>query len=477
MEDLLDRLGELGAQLRAVAGAVLSAGVLRGASEAEIVAVMDAAASAIRPLEGVVIEAAGQVHERSDNPGLSDRMTTRFGCRTPRELVERVTRVSGRRAGDYVAAGRAIVEKVAPTSGVTLPAPFPAMRAAVTGSVVGVDAVVAVTGVLGPALPAWVKRGAADTELSASARGEGVDGAPPATADQLKLQAQVWAMYLDQDGAEPREARANRKRGITLGKCHDGLVPVRGNVLPEVAAQWQLLEAAILNPKLRGPRFLDPDGESEPADIEAGADTRTSPQKRHDAFATILSAAARSSEMPTLGGAAPTLVVSVDADDLQTGRGFAHVDGITEPVSLSVARHVACCGNVQRVFQNKKGRIIAIDIADRVFNRYQRRALQVRDGACIIPGCTVPAIWCEIHHVDEAANGGPTHTDNGVLLCWHHHRTLDTGGWQIRMNNGVPEVRAPGWREPYLQWRAVTKSPAMLRRKHAARMRAVVART
>jgi hypothetical protein len=87
----------------------------------------------------------------------------------------------------------------------------------------------------------------------------------------------------------------------------------------------------------------------------------------------------------------------------------------------------------------------------------------------LIPGCQVPAIWCEIHHVTEAARGGPTHTDNGVLLCWHHHRTLDTNGWQIRINNGIPEVRAPHWREPYLRWRPATTSPTMQRRRFTAR--------
>lgn len=483
MEHLIDRLRDLGSQVRALAAEVLSEGMLRGASEAQIVAMMDAAASISRPADGLLSEAAGQVHERSDNPGLSDRMTSRFGCRTPRELVERVTRVSGRRAGEYVAAGRAIARPVAPSSGHVLPAMFPAVREAVTEGIVGVDAVVAIAGAIGSALPAHAPRGAADLELAASARGEGVDGAPPASADELRMQAQVWAMYLDQDGAEPREARANRKRGITLGRCQDGLVSVRGQVLPEVAAQWQLLEAAILNPKLDGPRFTEADAEAgagagaEDAALEARSDQRTPSQKRHDALATILSAAARSTEVPTLGGAAPTLVVSVDAREFAAGRGFAHIDGIDEPVSLSVAGHIACCGDVQRVLQGDNGRIVAIDILDRVFNRPQRRALLLRDGTCIIPGCRVPAVWCEIHHVIDAAKGGPTHIDNGVPLCWHHHRTLGTNGWQIRMNDGIPEVRAPGWREPHLHWRPVTKSPVMLRKRHRQRREQVVART
>src|SRR5690606_39825152 len=85
-----------------------------------------------------------------------------------------------------------------------------------------------------------------------------------------------------------------------------------------------------------------------------------------------------------------------------------------------------------------------------------------RDGGCIIPGCTIPASWCEIHHVDPAENGGPTHTDNGVLLCWAHHRSIETSGWEIRMIRGAPHIKAPPWIDPYAEWRPATKAPTML---------------
>ena len=72
-------------------------------------------------------------------------------------------------------------------------------------------------------------------------------------------------------------------------------------------------------------------------------------------------------------------------------------------------------------------------------------------------------------HVIEHARGGPTHTDNGVLLCWWHHRNLDSGVWAIRMRNGVPEIRGPAWWDNTLQWRPVTKSPTRLSRALRAR--------
>jgi len=69
------------------------------------------------------------------------------------------------------------------------------------------------------------------------------------------------------------------------------------------------------------------------------------------------------------------------------------------------------------------------------------------------------------HHVIEYARGGPTHTDNGVLLCWYHHRFLERIGWRIRMNNGVPEVQAPAWYDSSLRWRQATTSPVRLKKR------------
>lgn len=98
---------------------------------------------------------------------------------------------------------------------------------------------------------------------------------------------------------------------------------------------------------------------------------------------------------------------------------------------------------------------MSIHTTDRIFNATQRKAIMARDGGCIIPGCTVRAAWCEIHHVTDHSKGGPTHTDNGVLACWGHHRTLDVSGWEIRMVNGIVEIRGPAWWDNARRWRPV----------------------
>ena len=181
-------------------------------------------------------------------------------------------------------------------------------------------------------------------------------------------------------------------------------------------------------------------------------DSRTRVQKQHDALAAALAIAARHDEMPALGGSAPTLVVHVDAGDLARGTGWATMPGTDAPVPLSVAAQTACAGAVQRVLFDE-GRIVGISITDRVFSAHQRRAITLRDEECLIPGCHIPASWCEIHHVTEHANGGPTHTDNGVPLCFWHHRSLGQSGWEIRMDSGLPQIRGPAWWDPAQRWR------------------------
>lgn len=374
-----------------------------------------------------------------------------------------------------------------------LPPAYPALRSAMAEGVLGADAVAAVARELDRAAVGPDRLSAADVELAASARGDGPTGGGLPTADELRLQAQVWAVWLDPDAAEPRDDLAQRKRGLSLGRPRDGLVPVRGMLLPDVAGALQRATDSILNPRVEGPAFrpdggggtegpsgdgVDAFGDGASRDtataLSDGAsrggvdafgddvsvvDQRTRAQKMHDALATIVTTATRSGALPTLGGAAPTLLVSVRAEDLASNRGVAHIDGSDAVVPLAVARQVACTGGIHRVFVGDNGRVERIEVVSRVFTPAQRRAITVRDGGCVIPGCDVPAAWCEIHHVMPHARGGATHTDNGVLLCWRHHRTIDVNGWAIRMRNGVPEVRGPSWWDPLGRWRPATSSP------------------
>jgi hypothetical protein len=65
----------------------------------------------------------------------------------------------------------------------------------------------------------------------------------------------------------------------------------------------------------------------------------------------------------------------------------------------------------------------------------QRRALVVRDGGCVFPGCDCPATWTDAHHVREwTRHAGPSDLDNFVLLCRRHHRVAHRHGWTVRLD-------------------------------------------
>jgi hypothetical protein len=486
MSNLPSALADLGDALASVVAAAFASDGLGACDDADLLSALAAAGRIQRGAEAIMVEAVAQLHGRDGLRAHADRATTRYGCRNLNELVQRATRISGRRAADLLAAAVAVEQNAAPSSGETLPAAFPALRSALVAGKVGIDAVTAVASAFRTAGVGRAGVLAADEELAAAACGEGPDGEGPVTADELRALAQVWAAYLDQDGAEPVESRALRKRGLNVGRRDgDGLIPVRGLLLPEVAAQLQLGFDSVLNPRgdgapALGPCFVDDaNADADPAagaevggsaPYEAAADARSRIQKQHDALAVLLTAAAASGELPMLGGAAPTLVVSVREEDLAAGRGHAHLPGDDEPISISAARHLACAGAVQRAVLGENGRIVSLVTLDRVFNHHQRRAITLRDGGCLIPGCSVPPQWCEIHHVREHSRGGPTHTDNGVLLCWFHHRTIDTGGWQVAMVDGVPHVKGPYWWDAEVKWRPATKSPTRRRDQIALRV-------
>ena len=466
MDLLAQPLADLRSQVSAAGRAASAERTFERGTEAELAGQVAAIAEVARLVEALLVDAVGEVMQRSENAFRDERMTSHFGCRDVSELLQTLTRVDPRTAARLQRAAKAVRPAVSDTTGELLDPPFPSVRHAMLDGVIGVDGILAITAPLqqtAPRVSSTARAQAADVVV-AEARGEGPDGAPPACAELLRIHAQAWSLALDQDGAEPRERVAERKRSLTLGVPTPYGVPFRGLLLPEVAAQMQTIFDAHLAPTVAfdDPYAVDANGDPLPP---TAADDRTRAQKQHDALAAALGVAASSGLLPTIGGAAPTLVVSVDETDLLTGTGYAHAQGCEQPVSTLVARHIACTGVIQRITQGRDGRIVRIGTEERVFNRHQRRAIALRDGGCIIPGCTVPAGWCEIHHVTEYAGGGPTHTDNGVLLCWYHHRFLDRTGWHIRMNAGVPEAKAPAWHGVDHRWRAATTSPVRLKKR------------
>lgn len=476
---------------RQFADVLAASGDVRTSSDAEVMQAALILGRMQRRMDGAIVQIADEVTVRDEPVDRAARLSSRMGCRGAVDLMRRALRTDVPTARRYVSAASAVRRKVSITSGELLPAAFPELSAVLAEGELSLAGFLACTVPLQKAVRIGdADRAAADALLAGFARGRLSDehetdatepGPAPSTEELAGLTAHIIAR-LDPDGAEPKDRSAKRRRYFTIGRERDGCVPVRGELLPEVAAQLQKLFDALMNPKAESAagglvqfRPTD-DGETDAAPErdayesgeradgippykasappESAADLRTSAQKRHDAFATIVMAAAASGGMPTLGGAAPTLVVEVRAEDYAGRVGRAKIQGAGYDVSFEVADHAACSGLIQRVLFDEKQQIVGISHSGRIFNAHQRRAIALRDRECVIPGCHVRAEWCEIHHVEEWARGGATHTSNGVPLCWHHHRTLDGDTWQIRMRGGRPEIRGPNWWDPYALWRA-----------------------
>lgn len=201
---------------------------------------------------------AGEVAERSRVELGDARLSTRRGCRSASELLERVTQASGAEARRRIMLGSATRLRTGFT-GESMEADFPAVAAALAGGYVGADAAYAIVRELDrPRRVADpVAFAAAERELVDAATASGHAAPVRCTADELRVQPQAWAGFLDQDGPEPDDERAMRRRGFRLGRARDGLIPVTVELLPEVAAGLTRLFDAHLAPRSGGGFMTD----------------------------------------------------------------------------------------------------------------------------------------------------------------------------------------------------------------------------
>lgn len=202
---------------------------------------------------------------------------------------------------------------------------------------------------------------------------------------------------------------------------------------------------------------------------DVAPDDRNGGEKRADILRGVFESASRNPNTPRMGGAAPTVMVHVNAVDLLDGKGVGWTEGVEAPVSLKTVEQMICSGGYRKVVFGESGEILHLGKKIRCFTAAQRAAIAARDGGCVIPGCTVTAHWSEVHHVIPWQFGGETEVENGVLLCWYHHHSIETSGWEIRMIRGRPEVKAPVWLDATGTWRPASTHRATQSRPAAGK--------
>jgi hypothetical protein len=145
-----------------------------------------------------------------------------------------------------------------------------------------------------------------------------------------------------------------------------------------------------------------------------GVDITLALDARHDSTSTD----------PGQPGAEPATESRTPAPRLTT------IDG--DPLELAHYAHLFCDANFVALLMSSLGLPLDLGRSVRLATPAQRRALAVRDGGCVFPGCDAPPSWCDAHHVRPYEQLGPTDLPNLALLCRRHHGVTHRHGWQMR---------------------------------------------
>ncbi len=231
---------------------------------------------------------------------------------------------------------------------------------------------------------------------------------------------------LDPAGAERACSREYERRGVSFsisGSGSGGRGYLEGVLDPESAEQ---LQAALM-----------------PLMAPTPGDTRTATQRRADALVDLARRALDVGDLPAVTGTGqrPHVSVVVEASTLAGGGGVGVLPWTSAAIGWGSLRRLSCDARLTPVLTRLHGSgtggagawlPIAVGRSSRTVTPSQAAALRVRDGGCVIPGCSRTYAFTHAHHVQHWADGGPTDLNNLVLLCGHHHRALHQGHWVVR---------------------------------------------
>jgi hypothetical protein len=408
-------------------------------SDADLLDAVGGVGELRRLADGLGAMLAGEVDRRSaaEHDGSLSRG---MGERSPAVLVALHAGLDIGEAAEWCRVGAAMVPRMT-LLGESLPLQRPVVAAAVAEGRVSVGAASRILATL--------------DQISVSAPPDDlpvveaflVDQAPKLSPRQLARLCRVLPDRYDPDGAEPREDLLREKSGVQIVHTRDGLVRWIVTMHPEAAGFLTAALDARTAPR-RQPTFSIVDDPTEPgARLDDPVDDRPIGRKRLDALVSL----ARESlerDPGLIAGTAVTMMVTVPLDTLLTGIGAAEIAGVDEPISAATARRLAAQAQIIPVVLGSPSEPLDQGRAVRLFTEPQRRALAVRDGGCVWPGCHAPPGWCEVAHIVAWVLGGTTDLRNGVLMCPFHHRRFDHDGWGMEWRDDALWLIPPAWVDP-----------------------------
>ncbi|MFT3942594.1 MAG: DUF222 domain-containing protein [Ancrocorticia sp.] len=144
-----------------------------------------------------------------------------------------------------------------------------------------------------------------------------------------------------------------------------------------------------------------------------------------------------------LGRVKALIKAGVCPDALENFEPATLTDGT--PLAPSQLARMMCSSGISRIVFSAHGEPLDASRSQRRFSSTQEKAIISRDRSCRYPGCGRGLDMCEIHHAHTWHDGGATTTDNGLLLCFHHHQyihsehiviTHHAGGFVFTRANG-----------------------------------------
>jgi Domain of unknown function (DUF222)/HNH endonuclease len=182
---------------------------------------------------------------------------------------------------------------------------------------------------------------------------------------------------------------------------------------------------------------LDPEGRavleaalgplSAPKPVDGERDLRGSDRRRGEALVTLVRRAVATADKGPRHTKSQ-LFVTVDLETLRSGlRGAGVAVGGPEAGTLlapETVRRLACDATIIPTVLGAAGAVVDLGMDVRLFTSAQVKRLWLRDGHCTYPGCDMPGLWADAHHLRHWADGGPTDLGNAALLCERHHTVV-----------------------------------------------------
>ena len=160
-------------------------------------------------------------------------------------------------------------------------------------------------------------------------------------------------------------------------------------------------------------------------------DQRTPKQRRADALVEIAHHAMNQGTLPRRNGVRPHMTITTTIEGLKAELGAPASDLMAGmPVSSKTVQRLACDGTLSRVLK-ADSMVVDVGRATRAVSPAQWRALKARHTSCCFPGCDRPINWTSPHHVEFWSRNGHSNLRNLLPLCYHHHRLVHEGGWQV----------------------------------------------